>query len=491
MAIPSSAPKGHSEVPPGVRLTLALAFPFIAALIVVGTYLGNELIIFALWVALAVAAFLFVRPVVGLAAMTSVLLFSAYPTLLQTLGFLTINNLLGVCFVVLLIVRILDTRDLSFVKVPQVLLLVAIGVVLLVATMHADATFPLLQLSRGRGRVLDRTEDMARDFVTRLAFLVFLYVFASRKQDIRIVFLTFMFALFLAVPSALVNWAQGTLIRGFRATASLTAGSNSNKLAMICLMEVACWWYWAQARSGVARRVIAAAAIGASLIVLMITGSRSGLLGALVLGVLLQTGPRRFRATPVQVGGFALIGLVAVLTVVPVATWERMTNLVPDPGTVGASSSVKREDTIAVGLKIVREHPVFGVGLGNFREVSRQIYRNRFFRPPHNSYLWAAAEGGVLVLGLYLVLFLVTWRDLRVVMRGGRLDPEISQYAATLRAVLLLYAFFGFFADLWLSPFTYVLIGLIATLRRHVESVPAAAPATLGLPRRMPALATG
>ncbi len=47
-----------------------------------------------------------------------------------------------------------------------------------------------------------------------------------------------------------------------------------------------------------------------------------------------------------------------------------------------------------------RDYPLFGVGLGNFREVSRQIYGDAFYRPPHNSYLWATSEGGVLVLGI-------------------------------------------------------------------------------------------
>ena len=188
-----------SGVPRPVRVSLALAFPFVAALTVIGTYLGKEIIIFALWVGLGVAAFLFVRPIVGIAAITSVLLFTAYPTLLQTLGFLTINNLLGICFLFLLALHVLETRDLSFVRVPQILLLVAIGLVFLIATLHADSIFPLLQQSRGRGRVIDRTEDMATDFVTRLGFLVFIWAFVRTRSDIRVLFLTFMLALFLAV----------------------------------------------------------------------------------------------------------------------------------------------------------------------------------------------------------------------------------------------------------------------------------------------------
>jgi O-antigen ligase len=469
---------------------LALAFPFVAALTVVGTYLGKEIIIFALWVGLGVAAFLFVRPIVGIAAITSVLLFTAYPTLLQTLGFLTINNLLGICFLLLLALHVLETRDLSFVRVPQVLVLVAIGLVFLIATLHADSIFPLLQQSRGRGRVIDRTEDMATDFVTRLGFLVFIWAFVRTRSDIRVLFLTFMLALFLAVPSALWNFLEGTLNRGFRAAASVTAGSNPNRLAMICLMEVACWWFWAQARPGVWRRLTALGAIAMSLIVLLVTGSRSGLLGFVVLGILLQTGPRGFRVAPVQVGAMAIVGWLVVVTVVPAATWTRMINFFPDPHSVGASSSEKREEAIETGVMMVRDHPVLGIGLGNFREVARQVYRDKYYRPPHNSYLWAATQGGLACLLLYGVLLVITWRDLRVIMRHAALDPEIAHMAAALRVVFLLYCFFGFFADLWLNPITYVILGLVATMRRHVESIRIPAAAVVRVPRRLPAFRT-
>jgi hypothetical protein len=35
--------------------------------------------------------------------------------------------------------------------------------------------------------------------------------------------------------------------------------------------------------------------------------------------------------------------------------------------------------------------------------VARQVYRDPYFRPLHNSYLWAASEGGLVVPACYLV----------------------------------------------------------------------------------------
>jgi O-antigen ligase len=144
----------------------------------------------------------------------------------------------------------------------------------------------------------------------------------------------------------------------------------------------------------------------------------------------------------------------------------------PQKGEIGATSNQMREETIWRAIQVAHDHPTFGIGIGNFREVSRQIYQDAYFRPPHNSYLWAAAEGGIFVLIAYLWLFWVTWRDLDVLTRLAHRDPEIGAAAGGIRVIFLLYGFFSLFADLWLNPITYAMLGLIIVMRRYVESLP-------------------
>ncbi|HXJ35635.1 MAG TPA: O-antigen ligase family protein [Candidatus Eisenbacteria bacterium] len=459
-----------------VRLAIALGLPMVGAMTVAGTYFGKEILICAGWIALSVVGFLFVRPVVGIAMMTAAFLLAAYPTLLQSLGMLTINNLLGLCFVVLLAMHVLEKRDFSFLRNRQVQIFIVIGLLLLAGSMYADWIFPTLRKTVGRAKVLDKTEDMSHNFIARLVYLVFFIVFVRDRRDIRTMFLTFMLALFVAVPSALYNMATGTLNRGFRIAASFTSGANPNRLAMICLIEIACWWFWSRARPTLVRQALALGAMAASTMVLFGTGSRSGLLGVGVLAVLLQRSPRGFRITAPQIGLLAAAGLFAVLTMVPAESWERMINFLPQRGEVGATSNVMREETIERAWQIFWDYPLFGIGLGNFREVSRQIYQDTFFRPPHNSYLWAASEGGILVVIGYVVLFWVTWRDLQVITRLAHRDPEIGAAAGAIRVIFILYAFFSAFADLWLNPITYAMIGMIIVMRRYVESLPEPVP---------------
>ncbi len=121
-----------------------------------------------------------------------------------------------------------------------------------------------------------------------------------------------------------------------------------------------------------------------------------------------------------------------------------------------------------------------------YREVSRQVYKDAFYRPPHNSYLWATSEGGIFVVAAYLWLFWITWMDLQVIrtLTVGR-DAELLAFAHAIRGVFLVYFFFSSVADLWLHPITYCLLGLVISMRRYVEELAASAVAS---PAGSPAL---
>ena len=391
-SVPSRPAAGNPRL---IRIAIALALPAFAAATIVGTLLGKEIIVTAGWVALSVSGLLFILPVVGIAVMTVLFLLAAYPTLLQALGILTINNLLGVCFVVLLGARIIETRDFSFLRNRQVRILIVIGLLLLLGTYIAGLQFPLLQATVGKTKVLDKTSDMGHDFITRLVYLIFFIVFVRTRSDVKVMCLVFMLGLYAAVPSALVNWWQGTLNRGFRVEASLTSGSNPNRLGMICLVEmITVLVLGADAARGRPAADLRSDAVAAATLVLLATGSRSGLLGLGVIGGPAPDGsatvprfPRgRWASSPSSASSRSS-------RMVPAETWQRMSTLMPTKGQIGATSNEMREETLERAWQVAQDYPVFGVGLGNFREVTRQVYKDDFFRPPHNSYLWAIVRG--------------------------------------------------------------------------------------------------
>jgi hypothetical protein len=466
----SLQPRAAATTPALTRVAIAVGLPLIAAMVVLGTYLNKEIVVTAGLVALSVGGVLFVRPVIGISIMSTAFLLAAYPGALQALGSLTVNNLLGVCFIALLALRIIETRDLSFLRERQVRILMFIGVLLLVGTYVSEWQFPMLEATVGKKNRIDKTADMGHNFVARLVFLIFYIVFVRTRSDVKIVFLTFMLALYAAVPSAIINMLTGQLNRGFRIQASVTSGANPNRLAMICLMEIAAFWFWSYARPGTLRKLVGLAGMGGAVVVLFGTGSRSGLLGLGILGLLMQTGPKSYRMPTWQMGSLAAAAMLAIIAIVPAASWQRMINFSPEEGEIGASSNQMREETVYRAFEIAQDYPLFGIGLGNFREVSRQIYHDDFYRPPHNSYLWAASEGGVFVLLAYCWLFWVTWKDLQIVQRlSANRDQELLAYAYAIRVIFLLYMFFAGFAELWLNPITYCMFGLIITMRRNLQ----------------------
>src|SRR5215470_9471271 len=119
MSVTVAQPHRGGEMPTLLRVLIAVGLPMAGAATVAGTYLGKEIILCAGWMAIFVTTFMFAQPVIGIALMTAAFLMAAYPTLLQSLGVLTVNNLLGVFLVVLMGLRILETRDFSFLRNRQ------------------------------------------------------------------------------------------------------------------------------------------------------------------------------------------------------------------------------------------------------------------------------------------------------------------------------------------------------------------------------------
>ena len=125
---------------------------------------------------------------------------------------------------------------------------------------------------------------------------------------------------------------------------------------------------------------------------------------------------------------------------------------------------------MGLGWDIYLEYPIFGIGIGNFSEVARQVYNDPYYRPPHNSYIWALSEGGIFCFMLFLLLYWVTLRDIRWLQRSPATPADLRWIAAALEPSLILLLFYSFFADMWLNPIAYILIVLTIVFKRYVSS---------------------
>jgi O-antigen ligase len=216
-----------------------------------------------------------------------------------------------------------------------------------------------------------------------------------------------------------------------------------------------------------------------------LTGSRGGLLG-LAVGVI---------AWLLLRGGWqARTALVAPLIVVPLLAvpglGSRLATLV-DVGAAaegaGDSSLVGRVVAQRAGLAMFAEHPVTGVGAGNFGlhqpDYARQLgLVDAQPRAAHNLYLQMAAEGGLPTLAGWLLFFgAAVFVGIRARILLGLRDPPAAvdgqSLVVGLMAGMAAWAFSSLFLHLVTFRSFLVVAGLTAALdlqaRRHTTRHPA------------------
>jgi O-antigen ligase len=93
-------------------------------------------------------------------------------------------------------------------------------------------------------------------------------------------------------------------------------------------------------------------------------------------------------------------------------------------------------------FKIIREHPLLGVGVGGFPQAYKKtggkgVVAKGLLNDPHNSYLLVAVQLGVIGLATYILILLSAWCEVKKLWR----DPEAQWFA---KATLLALAFNGF-----------------------------------------------
>lgn len=193
-------------------------------------------------------------------------------------------------------------------------------------------------------------------------------------------------------------------------------------------------------------RLASAAAALLILLALLNTYSRGGLVAVFVTGIFLLWERR------VRPASLLFVGLAAALLLLfmPAAYSERLqsfTDVLSGEATVQEESSLRgRTSEFISGLMMFAEHPLLGVGVGNFPDQYQQYasqlgleYRARP-REAHSLYVELLAETGLLGLAAFSLLFgslLLRLNRLRQAAR--RRDPHTAAWIASLLFSLIAY----------------------------------------------------
>jgi O-antigen ligase len=246
---------------------------------------------------------------------------------------------------------------------------------------------------------------------------------------------------------------------------------DANDIALICLTAIPMIVWWILDKKSLLGKIMVAT-IPLLLYVIIKSDSRGGFLGlaALALGFLVLGIKRRKLRGLRNISILAALAFAIGVPFLPSGYLERIRQIGSDQD-YNTTSYSGRKNLWRRGLFYARTNPIFGVGLGNFRTAEGRNLAGEAtpgvgikWSAPHNSFIQALAEGGLitgtafilLVIGSIVQLFRV-----RPDATGGDLMPSLMGLA------MLAFAVTSFFLSWAYYDVTYMLLGLSAGILMH------------------------
>jgi len=173
---------------------------------------------------------------------------------------------------------------------------------------------------------------------------------------------------------------------------------------------------------------------------LVITFSRAGLIGFFVMILIMTLKAKR----KMKASFLLLLALIILINVLPGKVWERFekTNI-EGPSSDGDIASTKRRLMLAkAAVKMFVDHPLFGVGVGNYYFECKK-YEPIWAGRAHSMYLETLAELGIVGFFLFLCMLFYTFRSLqRIINSKSNLNAYASGLYVGLTGFLIAALFF-------------------------------------------------
>ncbi|MFQ5877226.1 MAG: O-antigen ligase family protein [Acidobacteriota bacterium] len=195
---------------------------------------------------------------------------------------------------------------------------------------------------------------------------------------------------------------------------------NRNLLALYINIAIVCCYLLYQSERSVLTRGLLLATLPVLFTGLALTFSRAGLVVLLV--ALLSVWYRVVREKGIMILTTSLAILCTLTLLLPEAFWRRAGSILP--------AVQRQEDTFGmrvrlwkVGLRMVEDKPLVGVGPGNFRPAFPRYARGEMLTKrlvAHSSYIGVAAETGAVGLALFLALHGLALAQAGRATRAGR-----------------------------------------------------------------------
>jgi O-antigen ligase len=271
-------------------------------------------------------------------------------------------------------------------------------------------------------------------------------------------------------------WGSRATMSGWEAMDRLAGAPddvvNPNGLASIILTIVPLWHYLTS--RSIVGRLAYVSTLPVLLYALVLTGSRSGMIGlAGILALLWLKSRHKILLT--------VVAACAIAFAIPRLSEDMRDRYVSifDSTAKNAATADERVDGLVDDIEVAKRRPLFGHGLGTSKEANANF--GAFDRPSHNLYTEAAQELGLVGLGIFVAFLWSLFTGLRTVGRRFRDSPDAPPIVQAL--VPALQVWFGMnvlfsLASYGLSSYDwYLMAGLIEVVYRLTPAKkPAARP---------------
>ena len=248
-----------------------------------------------------------------------------------------------------------------------------------------------------------------------------------------------------------------TISQNFERTGALVQNPNELAFTLTTMLVLAIMTFLHVKSLPVKALVLGLAT--ADLFFIMATLSRSGFISLCVVLAFLM-----FKLTSnLKAVGVILVLVLCGALMIPDALFERF-------GKIDQVRDVDRVQIMRVGMAMSLDHPLLGVGLGNYVPVfsSYNVSNMKREAPAHNMYLDLAAQMGIPALLLYLTILAITWRGLwkreQQLKQEGRTRSFPYLLNLAIQAFFVNLMVFGLSGDVEFDYGAFIMLGAAITL---------------------------
>lgn len=317
-----------------------------------------------------------------------------------------------------------------------------------------------------------------------VATLMFASVAESPKR-IRGVFAAIVLWTTLTTAASIILYYLGItpMVQGIR--------EDRNAFAIYINIAIICAYALLRMTPTRGHRLLLTMSLPVLLFGLALTFSRAGFVVLFCVLLLIAYRTARERRLGVAIALTIMVGIIGPL--LPSAVWDRVGSILPSVQ-YRADTFGTRVDVWELGFKIIQDHPVRGVGTGNFQAASARYARGDVTiagLAAHNSYISVAAETGLVGFALFLGLHLLALNATRKTLASpaGQSDPMLQALALATQYAILVIMLSAIAISCESIKHLWILFGLSLSLSRlaaHTGDAPAAnlSPAVAPAPAR-------